>query len=96
MFQNVLMIQRETNFILFFNVFWNLCILSKNKFECLRVISYKWKYVLFDLDMLKLFQKIDILFYFEIKLIFNKNFSLKYLIQGCNPHLLSWFIVHAP
>jgi hypothetical protein len=34
-------IKRETNLLIFFNVFWNLCILSKNKFECLRVISYK-------------------------------------------------------
>jgi hypothetical protein len=31
--------------------------------------------------MLKLFQEINMFFSFEIKLVSNKNFSLKYLIQ---------------
>jgi hypothetical protein len=35
-------------------------------------------------------------FFFEIKLIFNKNFSLKYLIQGFNPHLFSWLMFIHP
>jgi len=59
----------------------------------LHVISYKCKYVLFHLNMLRLFQKINI--FFEIKLIFNKNFSFKYLIQGFNLHLLSCFNVYS-
>jgi len=82
MFQNVLMdikIYKKESFFIFFNVFWNLCVFP---------ISYKCKYVLFHLNMLKLFQKINIFFSFEIKLVSNKNFSLKYLIQGFNPHLL--------
>jgi len=52
-------------------------------------ISYKCKYVLFHLNMLKLFQDINMFLKNQIKLVFNKNFSLKYLIQGFNPHLLS-------
>jgi hypothetical protein len=56
-------------------------------YTCLHVISYKCKYVLFHLNMLRLFQEIDMFFFFEIKLVLN-NF-LKYLIQGFNPHLLS-------
>ncbi len=48
---------------------------------CVFPISYKYKYVLFHLNMLKLFQEINMFFSFEIKLVSNKNFSLKYLIQ---------------
>jgi len=40
-------------------------------FKC---ISYKYTYVLFHLNMLRLFQNINILFCFEIKLVFKKNF----------------------
>jgi hypothetical protein len=74
----------------------SLCLFKKIKlnfsvfpisYTRLHVISYKCKYVLFHLNMLRLFQKINI--FVEIKLIFNKNFSFKYLIQGFNLHLLS-------
>jgi hypothetical protein len=34
--------------------------------------------------MLKLFQKINMFIFFEIKLVSNENFSLKYLIQEFN------------
>jgi hypothetical protein len=44
--------------------------------------------------MLKLFQKINMFIFFEIKLVSNKIFSLKYLIQEFNPHLPSWFNVY--
>jgi hypothetical protein len=60
---------------------------KNNNNLCVFPISYKCKYVLFHLNMLRLFQKINMLFFFEIKLVFNKNFSVKYLIQGFNPHL---------
>jgi len=45
---------------------------------------------------IRLFQKINILFFFEIKVVSNKDFSLKYLIQAFNFHLLSWFNVYLP
>jgi hypothetical protein len=72
----------------------SLC-LFKKKFEALclsnfiHIISYKCKYVLFHLNMLRLFQEINMFSFFEIKVVSNKKFSLKYLIQGFNPHLLS-------
>jgi hypothetical protein len=44
--------------------------------------------------MLRLFQKINMFFLVEIKLVFNKNFFFKYLIQGFNPHLVKWFNVY--
>jgi len=69
--------------------FLNLSVFSI-PYACLYVISYKCNYVLFHLNMLRLFQEINMFFvFFEIKLVSNKNFSLKYLIQGFNPHLLS-------
>jgi hypothetical protein len=110
MFQNVFVdpkISKEKQiFLFFFNVFGNLCVFSKKKnwtlcvfpisYTCLHVISYKCKYVLFHLNMLKLFQEINMFFFvFEIKLVFNKNFSLKYLIQGFNFHFLSWLNVYS-
>jgi len=60
-------------FLFFFNVFfWNLCVLSKkNKknlcvfpisYTCLHVFSDKYKYVLFHLNMLRLFLEISIFF----------------------------------
>jgi hypothetical protein len=60
------------------------------------ISSYKCKYVLFHLNMLKLFQEINMFFFFEIKVVSNKKFSHKYLIQGFNPHSLSWFNVYPP
>jgi hypothetical protein len=60
------------------------------------IISYKCKHVLFHLNMLRLFQEINMFFFFEIKVVSNKNFSLKYLIQGFNPHLLNWLNVYPP
>jgi len=88
----------------FFNVFWNLCVFSKKinlcvfpiSYTCLHVISYKCNYVLFHLNMLRLFKKINIYFFFDIKLVTNKIFFLKYLIQGFNPLLLSRFNVYPP
>jgi hypothetical protein len=56
----------------FFQRKLNHCVFSI-LYTCLHVISYKCKYVLFHLNMLSLFQKINI--FFEIKLVFNKNFS---------------------
>jgi hypothetical protein len=73
----------------------NLCIFPIS-YPCLHVISYKCKYVLFHLNMLRLFQEINILFFFDIKLVSNKISSLKHLIQGFNPLLLSWFNVYPP
>jgi hypothetical protein len=84
------MISKKKQISFFFsNVVWNLCVFSKKKKTfCVFSISYKCKYVLFQLNMLRLFQEINMFFFFEIKIVFNKNFSLKYLIQGFNPHLL--------
>jgi hypothetical protein len=76
MFQNVLMdpkLSKEKQVSRnFFNVFWKLYVLSKKKIwifvsfqfhtHILQVISYKRKYVLLHLNMLRLFQKINILF----------------------------------
>jgi hypothetical protein len=64
MFQNVVMnskILKEKiiNLVIFFNVFWNLCVFLIS-YTCLHVTSYKCKYVLFHLNMLKLFQEINI------------------------------------
>jgi hypothetical protein len=63
---------------LFFQIFfWDLCVFP---------ISYKNKYVLFHLNiLLRLFLEIN-MFFLETKLVFNTIFSLKYLIQGFNPH----------
>jgi len=69
----------------FFNL--NFCVFPIS-YTCLHVISYKCKYVLFHLNMLRLFQEINPKKNFDIKLIFNKIFFLKYLIQRFNPHLL--------
>jgi hypothetical protein len=73
-------------FVFFSNTFLNLSVFPMS--TCLHVISYKCKHVLFHLNMLRLFQEINILFFFEIKLVSNNNFSLKYLIQGFYSHLL--------
>jgi hypothetical protein len=101
MFQNVLMdlkVSKNKQMSLFFSMFFGIfvsfylfiyCVFPIS-YTCLHVISDKCKYVLFHLNMLTLFQDINIFFLFwEIKLVSNKNFSLKYLIQGFNPHLLS-------
>jgi hypothetical protein len=45
--------------------------------------------MLFYLNMLRLFQEINQTNKCEIKLVFDKNVSFKYLIQGFNPHLLN-------
>jgi len=37
-----------------------------------------------------------IFFFFDIKLVSNKIFSFKYLIQIFNPFLFSWFNVYPP
>ncbi len=81
-------VSKEKQISLFFSMFFldSLCPFKK---KCLKsfylssfihiltLISYKCKYVLFHLHMLRLFQDINILFCFEIKLVSNKNFSLK-------------------
>jgi hypothetical protein len=66
------------NFIFYFilfNIFQNLCVLSNIflnlcvfpiSYTCLQVISYKCKYVLFHLNMLRLFQEINM--FFSLKL----------------------------
>jgi hypothetical protein len=91
MFQIVFMdfmISKKKQISFFFsNVVWNLCVFSKKK-NILCLFNFIQKYVLFQLNMLRLFQEINMFFFFEIKIVFNKNFSLKYLIQGFNPHLL--------
>jgi len=75
MFQNDLMdpkMSKEKNKSLyFFQRFWNLCVLSKEQNLCVFPISYKRKYVLLYLNMLRLFQDIKILFFFWIKLFSN-------------------------
>ncbi len=43
---------------------------------------------------MRLFQEINMFFFFDIKLVSNKKIPLKYLIQGFSPHLLSWFNVY--
>jgi hypothetical protein len=73
-------LKEKTNLFIFFNVFWNLCVFPIS-YTYLHVISYKCKYVLFHLNMLRLFQEINAFFFFEVKLVFNKKLSLKYLIQ---------------
>jgi hypothetical protein len=108
MFQYVIIdlkIWKKNKSSFFFNVFWNFFVLSKKhlnrcvfpiSYICLHVISYKSKCVLFHLNMLRLFQEINILFFFEIKLVSNKNVSFKYIIQGFNSHLFCWFNVYPP
>jgi len=75
MFQNVLMdpkISKEKEISLFFSMFFGIFVsFQKKKIEylclsisctCLHVISYKCSYVLFHLNMLRLFQEINIFF----------------------------------
>jgi hypothetical protein len=93
MFQNVFMdpkISKKYKSLYFFQcLLESLCLFKKNSNNlCVFPISYKCKYVLFHLNMLRLFQEINMFFSFEIKLDFTKNVSLKYLIQGFNPRLL--------
>jgi hypothetical protein len=89
MFQNILMdlkILKEKQISLFFSTFFGIFVSFQQKklnhcvfpisYTCLHVISYKFKYVLFHLNMLKLFQEINMLFFFEIKLVSNKKFLL--------------------
>ncbi len=75
-----------------FNVFWNLCVFSKKNLNPnVFPISYKCKYVLFHLNMLKLFQQINMFFFYNVKLVSNKNFSFKYLkdlISTCLANLM--------
>jgi hypothetical protein len=101
MFQNVLIgpkVLKGKQISLFFSMSFGIFVsfrffikifVFSISYMCLHVISYKCKYVLFHLNMLRLFQDINMFFKNQIKLVFNKNFSLKYLIQGFNPHLLS-------
>ncbi len=49
-------------FFLFFKKL-NLCVFPIS-YTCLHVVSYKCKYVLFHLNMLKLFQEINVFFFF--------------------------------
>jgi hypothetical protein len=72
-------ISKEKQISLFFSMSFEIFV-SQNKFEslsfqymCLHVISYNSKYVLFHLNMLRLFQEIIMFFFFEIKLIFKKK-----------------------
>jgi len=55
-------ILKISNFSKFFNVCWNLCVIPIS-YTCLHEISYKCKYVLFHLNMLRLFQEINMLFF---------------------------------
>jgi hypothetical protein len=92
MFQNVLMVpkvSKEKQISLIFSMSFEIFVSFQKKFTSLclsnfihmfNVISYKCKYVLFHLNMLRLFQQINMLFFFEIKLVSNKFFSLKCLI----------------
>jgi hypothetical protein len=60
--------KEKKNLFIFFNVFWNLCVYSILFFNlCVFPISYKCEYVLFHLNMLKLFQEINIFFSFRLK-----------------------------
>jgi hypothetical protein len=86
MFQNVLMdpkISKEKQISLFSSMSFEIFVsfqLKKNL--CVFLISYKYKYVLFHFNMLRLLQEINMFFsFFDIKLISNKNFSFRYLIQ---------------
>jgi hypothetical protein len=101
MFQNVFLdpkILKEKQTCLIFSMSFEIFVSFQKAFlnffmfpisyTCLHVISYKCKYVLFHLNMFRLFQKVYI-YIFEIKLDSNKNFSRKCLIQRFNPHSLS-------
>jgi hypothetical protein len=95
MFQNVFVdpkISKEKQIFFFFSMSFGIFVSFLKKIEslcfpishtCLHAISYKCKY------MLRLFQEINMIFFFETKLVSNKYFSFKYLIQGFNPHLFS-------
>jgi hypothetical protein len=103
MFQNVLMdpkILKKKQISLFLSMSFDIFVSFQKKklnhcvfpisYTCLHVISYKCKYLLFHLNMLNFFQEINMfLSFFNIKLVSNKKFSIKYLIQGFNPHLLN-------
>jgi hypothetical protein len=65
----------------------NLCVFPIS-YTCLHVISYKCECVI-SFEYVRLFQETNMFFFFDIKLVSNKNLSLKYLIQILNPHLLS-------
>jgi len=57
-------------------IFLNLCVFPIS-YTRLHEISYKCKYVLFHLNILRLFQEINMfLLFFEIKLVFNKKIPL--------------------
>jgi hypothetical protein len=98
MFQNVLMdlkILREKKISLFFSMSFEIFVSFQKKLNiCVFPISYKCEYVLFHLNMCCIwicwdyFKRLS-LFFLEIKLISKKYFSLIYLIQGVNPHLLN-------
>jgi hypothetical protein len=108
MFQNVLWIiryQKRNKPLYFFNVFCNVCVLSKKKIEYLCLSNFihmftcnfiqMWICVI-SFEYVEIISRDSLFVSFEIKLVFNKNLSLKYLIQGFNPHLLSWFNVYPP
>ncbi len=76
MFQNVLMnpkISKEKQISLFFSMSFGIFVFFQKQilnfcvfpipYTCLHVISYKCKYVLFQMNMLRLFQKIKIFFF---------------------------------
>jgi len=79
-----LKISKEKQIFLFFSMFFGIFVSFKKKIESLCLFNFmhmftcdfiQYKYVLFHLNMLRLFQDINILiFFFEIKLVFKKNF----------------------
>jgi hypothetical protein len=108
MFQNVLWIiryQKRNKSLYFVNVFCNLCVLLNYFFEYLCLSNFihmftcnfiqTWICVI-SFEYVEIISRDSHFFSFEIKLVSNKKFSLKYLIQGFNPHLLSWFNVYPP
>ncbi len=107
MFQNVLMDPKklkEKQISSFFSMSFGIFVSFQKKlnhcvfpisYTCLNVISYKCKYVIFHFNMLILFQEIN-MFFFSLRLVSNEFFSLKYLVQGFNPHLFNSFNVYPP
>ncbi len=88
MFQNILKdpkISKRNKSLHFFQCFFeylfqknlNPCVFPIS-YTCLHVILYKYKYMLFHLNMLRLFKRLACLFFFEIKLVSDKKKSPLY------------------
>jgi hypothetical protein len=75
MFLWILRYRKKNKSLYFFQCLFGIFVFfqKNNNNLCVFPILYKCKYVLFHLNMLRLFQEINMFFFFEIKLVFNKK-----------------------